>query len=81
MYKFYPWETCAIFAEFAKMKSVFFSEHVRFSLNFSELLGNLQILPMENVRHFRRIHNNGAPFLKTCVFFTEFTEMIIVRRN
>ena len=29
---------------------------------------NLQVLPMGNVRHFRRIHKNDAPFLKLCVF-------------
>ena len=29
---------------------------------------NLQILPMGNVRHFRRIHENDALFLKMCVF-------------
>ena len=30
-------------------------------------LGNLQILPMVNVRHFRRIRKNGGLFLKMCV--------------
>ena len=29
---------------------------------------------MGNVRHFRRIHKNDAPLLKTYVFFAEFTE-------
>ena len=30
---------------------------------------NLQILPLGNVRLFRRIRKNDAPFVKTCVFF------------
>ena len=44
-------------------------------------LENLQILPMGNVRHFRRIRKNDVPFLKMCVFFAEFAEMNIFRRN
>ena len=65
-----------------------FSEFVCFSLKFNEFLveirwiiENIQILPMGNVRHFRRILKNDAPFLKTCVFFAEFTEISIFRQN
>ena len=36
---------------------------------------------MGNVRHFRRIHKNDAPFLKACVFFAEFAETNIFHRN
>ena len=39
--------------------------------NLVNYLENLQILPLGNVRLFRRIHKNGAPFLKTFVFFAE----------
>ena len=42
---------------------------------------NIQILPMGNVRHFRRILKNDAPFLKTCVFFAEFPEINIFYEN
>ena len=35
---------------------------------FLLFLENLQILPMGNVRHFRRIRENDAIFLKMCVF-------------
>ena len=35
---------------------------------FLVFLGNLQILPMGNVRHFRRIRKNDTLFLKMCVF-------------
>ena len=31
-------------------------------------LEKLEILPMGNVRHFRRIHENDILFLKMCVF-------------
>ena len=59
------------------------SENVCFSLKFSELfvkcvrfvvgiecipLENIQILPMGNVRHFRRIRKHDVIFLKMCVF-------------
>ena len=35
---------------------------------FLLFLENLQILPMGNVRHFRRIHEHDNLFLKMCVF-------------
>ena len=35
---------------------------------FLLFLENLQILPMGNVRHFRRIHKNDALFLKMYIF-------------
>ena len=39
-----------------------------FPVDFILFLENLQILPMGNVRHFRRIHENDTPFLNICVF-------------
>ena len=44
-------------------------------------LENLQILPLGNVRLFRRIRKNDTPCLKQCVCFAEFTEIIFFRRN
>ena len=38
-----------------------------FPLDYS-FLENLRILPMGDVRHFRRIHENDNIFLKMCVF-------------
>ena len=43
-----------------------------FPVDFFIILENLQILPMGNVRHFRRIHKNDALFLKMCVFRKDF---------
>ena len=37
--------------------------------------GNLQILPMGNVHHFRRIRKNDVMFLKMCVFSLKFSEL------
>ena len=38
-------------------------------------LENLQILPMGSVRHFRRIREHDARFLKMCVFLSpEFSD-------
>ena len=39
-----------------------------FPVDFLLCLENLQILPMGNVRHFRRIHKNDTLFLKMFVF-------------
>ena len=39
-----------------------------FPVDFLVFLENLQILPMGNVRHFHRIHENETPFLKMFVF-------------
>ena len=39
-----------------------------FPVDFLLFLENLQILPMGNVRHFRRIHENDTLFLKIFVF-------------
>ena len=51
------------------------------SVFVAQFYENLQILPMGNVRHFRRIRKNDTPFLKTCVFFAELTEISIFRRR
>ena len=45
-----------------------FSENLCFSWKVCEFLGNLQILPMGNVRHFRRIRKNDALLLNIFVF-------------
>ena len=37
--------------------------------------GNLQILPLGNVRLFHRIRRNYIPLLKTCIFFAEIADM------
>ena len=42
---------------------------------------NLQILPMGNVRHFRRIRENDAPFLKMCVFRENIQNLYVFRKN
>ena len=46
--------------------------------NLVNYWGNIQIIPLGNVRLFRRIRKNDTPFLKTCVFFAEIS---IFRRN
>ena len=90
IYKFYPWETCVFFAEFANITPFFlnmcvFHEYLVnlcvFRGNLVNYLENLQIPPLGNVRLFRRIRKNDGPFLKTCVFFTEFAEINMFRRN
>ena len=42
---------------------------------------NLQILPMGNVRHFRRIRKNDALFLKMCVFREILLNLCIFREH
>ena len=39
-----------------------------FPVEFLFFLENLQILPMGNVRNFRRIHTHDILFLRMCVF-------------
>ena len=58
-----------------------FSENVRFSWKFSELVGNLQNLPMGNVRHFRRIHKNDVHFLKMCAFREHVLKLCVFRKQ
>ena len=42
---------------------------------------NLQILPMGNVRNFRRIHEHDALFLKMCVFRENIQNLCVFRKN
>ena len=42
---------------------------------------NLQILPMGNVRHFRRIRKNDILFLKMCVFREYLVNLFAFRGN
>ena len=42
---------------------------------------NLQILPMGNVIHFRRIHKNDVLFLKICVFREYLVNLYVFRKN
>ena len=62
---------------FDRLKMFVFGEHLVklcvFCGNLVNYLENLQILPLGNVRLFRRIRKNDAPFLKTCVFFAEIS--------
>ena len=48
---------------------------MRFLWNLVNSLENLPIIPLGNVRHFRRIRKIDALFLKMCVFFVEFSEL------
>ena len=42
---------------------------------------NLQILPMGNVRHFRRIRKNDTLFLRMCVFCGNLVNLCAFRGN
>ena len=44
-------------------------------------LENLQIIPMGNVRHFRRIHENDALFLKIYIFREKIHNLYVFRKN
>ena len=69
------------FSQNSQKMTPFFLKLCVFRWNLVNYLENLQILPLGNVRHFRRIRKNDVPFLKTCVFFAEFTEISIFRRT
>ena len=47
-------------------------------MNYSE---NLQILPLGNVRLFRRIRKNDTLFLKMCVFREHLVNLCVFRGN
>ena len=49
-----------------------------FRWDFVNYWEHLQIIPLGNVRLFRRNHKNDVSFLKTCVFFAEINR---IRRN
>ena len=42
---------------------------------------HLQVLPMGNVRHFRRIRENDTLFLKMCVFREHLLNLCIFREH
>ena len=52
-----------------------FREHL---VNVGE---NLQILPMGNVRHFRRIHKKYGVFLKMCAFRENVLNLCVFREH